>query len=67
LLACRRNGVQPEECVFLDDLGMNLKAAKAIGMETIHVPIGGSEMAIKALEKKLGIDLTTDAAAQSKL
>ncbi|KAJ3005661.1 hypothetical protein NUW54_g4241 [Trametes sanguinea] len=35
LLACARNGIQPTEAVFLDDLGMNLKAAQALGMETI--------------------------------
>jgi len=57
LTACRRNGVKPEECVFLDDLGMNLKAAKALGMQTIRVPIGGSLQAIKSLESVLGIDL----------
>jgi len=57
LTACRRNGVKPEECVFLDDLGMNLKAAKALGMQTIRVPIGGSLEAIKSLESVLGIDL----------
>ncbi|KAH8117309.1 HAD-like protein [Phellopilus nigrolimitatus] len=58
LLACKRNDVQPEHCVFLDDLGMNLKVAQRLGMETIHVPIGGSSAAIYELEKKLGIDLT---------
>ncbi|KAI0709078.1 HAD-like domain-containing protein [Earliella scabrosa] len=36
LLACERNGIKPSEAVFLDDLGMNLKAAQALGMETIH-------------------------------
>ncbi|KAI9064322.1 HAD-like protein [Trametes sanguinea] len=61
LLACARNGIQPTEAVFLDDLGMNLKAAQALGMETIHVPIGGSLEALKKLEAKLGIDLTSGA------
>ncbi|CAL1704348.1 unnamed protein product [Somion occarium] len=59
LLACQRNGIQPSEAVFLDDLGMNLKAAQELGMETIHVPIGGSLQALKKLEEKLGIDLTS--------
>jgi len=57
LTACKRNGVKPEECVFLDDLGMNLKTAKALGMQTIRVPIGGSLEAVKSLESILGIDL----------
>ncbi len=30
-------GVDPTECIFLDDLGMNLKPARAMGMTTIKV------------------------------
>ena len=37
LRACRRGSVSPTEVVFLDDLGINLKAAKALGMQTIKV------------------------------
>ncbi|KZT11410.1 HAD-like protein [Laetiporus sulphureus 93-53] len=59
LLACKRNCIKPYEAVFLDDLGMNLKVAQNLGMETIHVPIGNSLGAIKQLERKLGIDLTS--------
>ncbi|EIN07733.1 epoxide hydrolase [Punctularia strigosozonata HHB-11173 SS5] len=59
LLACKRNGIRPQEAIFLDDLGINLKAAKELGMDTIHVPIGGSLQAIKKLEFKLGVDLTS--------
>jgi len=29
--------VRPENCVFLDDLGINLKPAAAMGMTTIKV------------------------------
>jgi putative hydrolase of the HAD superfamily len=36
-LACGRLGVPPDESVFLDDLGVNLKAARALGMTTIKV------------------------------
>ncbi|KAG2158154.1 HAD-like protein [Suillus bovinus] len=60
LLACHRNGIRPGEAVFLDDIGMNLKPARVLGMETIHVPIGGTLDAVKQLEGKLGIDLTSD-------
>ncbi|KAG2360861.1 HAD-like protein [Suillus spraguei] len=60
LLACRRNDIRPGEAVFLDDIGMNLKAARVLGMETIHVPIGGTLDAVKQLEGKLGIDLTSN-------
>jgi len=66
LAACQRNGVKPEECVFLDDLGMNLKAAKALGMQTIRVPIGGSHEAIKSLEVILGVDLESISAKGSR-
>ena len=36
-LVCARLEVRPEECVFLDDLGVNLKPARAMGMTTIKV------------------------------
>ena len=36
-IACDRLGVEPTECVFLDDLGINLKPARAMGMTTIKV------------------------------
>ena len=36
-LTCERLGVSPENAVFLDDLGINLKPAKALGMRTIKV------------------------------
>jgi putative hydrolase of the HAD superfamily len=36
-LVCARLEVSPEESVFLDDLGVNLKAARALGMTTIKV------------------------------
>ncbi len=35
--ACELLGVEPSSCVFLDDLGINLKPAKAMGMATIKV------------------------------
>lgn len=36
-IACELLGVTPHECVFLDDLGINLKPAAAMGMTTIKV------------------------------
>jgi putative hydrolase of the HAD superfamily len=36
-IACELVGVTPHECVFLDDLGINLKPAAALGMHTIKV------------------------------
>ena len=37
LLTCERLGVEPEAAVFLDDLGVNLKPARELGMTTIKV------------------------------
>ncbi len=36
-LACTRADVAPADVIFLDDLGINLKTAKAMGMQTIKV------------------------------
>jgi putative hydrolase of the HAD superfamily len=49
-------GVDPTETVFLDDLGVNLKPAKAMGMTTIKVT--DPEAALGELEKVLGLSLS---------
>ena len=54
-MACETAGVTPEQVVFLDDLGINLKPAKAMGMQTIKVL--NAEQAITDLESVLGIPL----------
>ena len=51
LLACQRANVQPQEVVFLDDLGINLKPAKKLGMKTIKV--SKAEDALKELQSFL--------------
>ena len=53
--ACELIGVPPERCVYLDDLGINLKPAKALGMQTIKV--GDPDEAIAELETIVGIPL----------
>ncbi|CAE6465869.1 unnamed protein product [Rhizoctonia solani] len=55
--ACKANGVNPNEVVFLDDLGINLKTAQQLGMKTIHVPIGGSRKSVEQLEQLLSMQL----------
>jgi putative hydrolase of the HAD superfamily len=50
--ACKGLDVEPTECVFLDDLGINLKPAAIMGMHTIKV--GDPEVALSALAKVLG-------------
>ena len=37
LLACKKANIIPDEAIFLDDLGINLKPAKELGMKTIKV------------------------------
>ncbi len=54
-IACELVGAEPNQCVFLDDLGINLKPAKAMGMTTIKV--AGADQAISDLESVLGIPL----------
>jgi putative hydrolase of the HAD superfamily len=51
-LACELLGVRPDECVFLDDLGINLKPAAAMGMTTIKVT--SADQAIADLCAALG-------------
>ena len=51
-IACERLGVDPAACVFLDDLGINLKPARAMGMTTIKV--SGEAQAVAELEAALG-------------
>jgi putative hydrolase of the HAD superfamily len=51
-LACSTIGVEPEESVFLDDLGINLKPAHALGMHTIKVT--DPDQALAELEHVLG-------------
>ena len=53
--ACELLGVPPEACVYLDDLGINLKPARALGMRTIKV--GDPDIAIAELQAIVGIPL----------
>ena len=57
-LACERANVTPDRVVFLDDLGVNLKPAKAMGMTTIKVL--SAQQAIDDLSAVLGVDLRID-------
>jgi putative hydrolase of the HAD superfamily len=55
LMACERLGIVPAEAVYLDDLGINLKPAKALGMTTIKVT--DPDAAIAELERVTGLVL----------
>ncbi len=54
-IACEKLGIEPHEAVFLDDLGINLKPARAIGMQTIKVI--DPDVAIAELEEIVGFPL----------
>jgi putative hydrolase of the HAD superfamily len=54
-LVCGELGVEPAEAAFLDDLGINLKPARELGMTTIKV--GDPDAAIAELEAVVGFPL----------
>lgn len=54
-LACERLAIEPTDAVFLDDLGINLKPARAMGMRTIKV--GDPALALAELEAIVGFPL----------
>ncbi len=54
-IACEKLGISPHDAVFLDDLGANLKGARALGMQTIKVD--DTLSALDELEQVLGIEL----------
>jgi putative hydrolase of the HAD superfamily len=54
-LACRGLGVAPERVAFLDDIGANLKPARALGMTTIKV--SDPEAALRELGRLVVMDL----------
>jgi epoxide hydrolase-like predicted phosphatase len=53
--ACRVLAIEPAEAVFLDDIGRNLKAARALGMTTIKVD--HPEQALVELSALIGFPL----------
>jgi putative hydrolase of the HAD superfamily len=55
LMACDALGITPSQAVFLDDLGVNLKPARALGMRTIKVT--DTRSAVEKLEEVVGIPL----------
>ena len=54
-LMCRRLGVEPAEAAFLDDIGTNLKTARALGMRTIKVD--DPDQALRELGTLVGLEL----------
>ncbi|MGP0004693.1 MAG: HAD-IA family hydrolase [Acidimicrobiales bacterium] len=52
---CRQLGIEPHEAVFIDDLGVNLKPARQLGMMTIKFVT--EEQALGELEAELRMSL----------
>jgi epoxide hydrolase-like predicted phosphatase len=54
-LGAEKVGLEPEQCVFVDDLPFNLKPAEELGMATVHHL--NPEQTIAELEELLGVAL----------
>jgi putative hydrolase of the HAD superfamily len=61
-LACSALGVRPSQAAFLDDIGTNLKSARALGMTTVKVT--DAEAALRELGALLDLDLLSPARAR---
>lgn len=53
----RSGGIRADDVVFLDDIGQNLRAAKAAGMQTLKVNLGNTEQAVQELQRITGVAL----------
>ncbi|QCI94323.1 HAD-IA family hydrolase [Novosphingobium sp. EMRT-2] len=54
-MMCEKLGLEPADCIYLDDLGINCKPAAALGMHAIKVT--GEAQALADLSAALGLDL----------
>jgi putative hydrolase of the HAD superfamily len=54
-LGAERIGLEPPDCVFVDDLGVNLAPAAELGMATVRHT--GADETIAQLERLLGVSL----------
>lgn len=57
LMMCEALGLEPAQCVYLDDLGINCKPAAMLGMHAIKVTSG--EQALADLGAALGLHFAT--------
>jgi hypothetical protein len=58
------NDVQMGDFMFLDDIGVNLKAARQFGMRTIKVNLGRTKEAVRELEQAVGMSLIDEGASK---
>lgn len=54
-MMCETLEIDPKDCIYLDDLGINLKPARAMGMTTIKVPIGDISSSVEELRTLTGL------------
>lgn len=54
-MMCEKLGLEPADCIYLDDLGINCKPAATLGMHAIKVT--GEAQALADLSAALGLDL----------
>lgn len=59
LMACQAMSIEPAQALFIDDLGINLKPAKALGMTTIKVI--SQAQALQDLSAALNLELPSGA------
>ena len=59
--------LQPEDVIFLDDIGGNLKTARSLGMRTIRVILGKTDDAVRELERATGLKLLERDGARPRL
>ncbi|KAJ1326715.1 glucose-1-phosphatase [Microdochium nivale] len=54
------DGIRPEDVLFLDDIGENLKGGKKAGFRTLKVSLGRTYEAVDGLEEATGLKLAGD-------
>ena len=55
-MMCEHLGKRPDQCVYLDDLGINCKPAAELGM--IAIKVEGEDAALAELARAIGVDPT---------
>ena len=60
-------GLKPNEILFVDDIGTNLKTARALGMRTIKVKMGKARDAVVELQEQVGLKLLDSEQPKSRL
>ena len=58
LAAAEALGLDPSQCLFIDDMVVNCKGAEAVGMASHHVDIRHADDDLRALADRLGIDVS---------